>query len=130
MKRYAAVLLLTLVAVGVAATEPFKFGYISANVDCRERGQPPRMKFVSQTFAYCYGEVPRDQIIRDNKIFFHQVVKSSCGENYSVSYEYLNGPNDTEEQAERQRQRELREEGYGKHVEWHASVDYPSSRCR
>lgn len=110
--------------------ESFKYGYISANVDCREEGQPRRMKFVSQVFAYCYGEVPSDQIIKDNKVYLHQVVKSSCGENYSISYEYLNGPNDTSAQAENARARELKESGYGKHVEWHASVDYSSSKCR
>jgi hypothetical protein len=110
--------------------ESFKYGYISVNVDCREAGQPRRMKFVSQVFVYCYGEVPSSQIIKDNEIFLHQVVKSSCGENYSISYEYLNGPNDTSSQAENDRARELRESGYGKHVEWHASVDYYSSRCR
>lgn len=110
--------------------ESFKYGYISANVDCREAGQPRRMKFVSQVFTYCYGEVPSNQIIKDNKVFLHQVVKSSCGENYAISYEYLNGPNDMSSQAENDRARELRESGYGKHVEWHASVDYPSSKCR
>lgn len=113
-----------------APKESFKYGYISANVDCREQGQPRRMKFVSQIFAYCYGEVPSRQIVEDNKVFLHQVMKSSCGENYSVTYEYLYGPNDTRSEAEVARDRELRESGYGKHVEWHASVDYPSSRCR
>jgi hypothetical protein len=110
--------------------ESFKYGYISANVDCREEGQPRRMKFVSQIFTYCYGEVPSDQIIKDNEVHLHQVVKSSCGENYSISYKYLYGPNDTSAQAENARARELKESGYGKHVEWHASVDYPSSKCR
>ncbi len=110
--------------------DSFKYGYISANVDCREAGQPRRMKFVSQVFTYCYGAVPRDQIIEDNKVYLHQVVKTSCGENYSISYIYLNGPNDTSAQAENYRARELRESGYGKHVEWQASVDYPSSKCR
>src|SRR5437867_13240231 len=113
-----------------APMESFKYGYISTNVDCKEEGQPRRMKFVSQVFAYCYGEVPSSQIINDNKVFFHQVVKSSCGENYAISYEYLNGPNDTFSEADHARDRELKESGYGKHVEWHASVDYPSSRRR
>jgi hypothetical protein len=109
--------------------EPFRYGYISANVDCREEGQPRRMKFLSQIFAYCYGAVPNSQIIEDNAIFLNQVITSSCGENYSVSYKYLNGPNDTVTQATDARNRELHESGYGKHVEWTASVDYPSN-CR
>ncbi len=110
--------------------ESFKYGYIAANVDCKEEGQPRRMKFVSQVFAYCYGEVPSDRIIEDNKIYLHQVVKSSCGENYSISYKYLYGPNDTSTQAENARARDLMDKLYGKHVEWEASVDYPSSKCR
>jgi len=110
--------------------ESFKYGYISANVDCREEDQPRRMKFVSQIFRYCYGEVPSSQIIDDNMIFLYQVIKTSCGENHSITYKYLYGPNDTFSEADNHRDRELNESGYGKHVEWHASVDYPSSDCR
>lgn len=110
--------------------ESFKYGYISANVDCREEGQPRRMKFVSQIFRYCYGEVPSSQIIEDNMIFLYQVIKTSCGENHSITYKYVYGPNDTFAETDNHRDRELKESGYGKHVEWHASVDYPSSDCR
>lgn len=113
-----------------APEDSFKYGYISTNVDCREGGPSKRMKFLSQTFSYCYGERPSSQIISDNKIFLHQVIKSSCGENYSVTYQYLYGPNDTFDEAEEHREKELTESGYTKHVEWHASVDYPSSTCR
>lgn len=124
-----ATVLLILSCLSAAAAEPFQYGYISTNVDCKEPGKPPRMKFVSQTFAFCPAEVSGSRIIQDTKIFLHQLVKSSCGENYSVSFSYVD-VRDTESQAERDRQQSLREAGYGEHVEWHASVDYYSSKCR
>jgi hypothetical protein len=113
----------------VADKEPFRFAYISRNVDCYVPGQPSRQKYVSQVFGYCYGEVSQKQILEDSKIDFRRAVLNDCGDRYNVSYEYVNGPNDTADQAEQQRQRELQESGYGKHISWHAALDYESSRC-
>jgi len=114
---------------GAQAAERHQFAYISSNVDCYAAGQPARMKFVSQVFAYCLGAVSRQQILNDTKIFFHQVANSRCRGRYSVSFEYVNA-SDNEAQAEREREQSLRETGYGLHVPWHASVDYASNRCR
>jgi|SRR3974390_155772 len=124
------VLFLTVLCLSATAKERPSYGYISSNVDCRETGKPHRIKFVSQTFSYCYGVVPSGRIVADNKIFFNQAAKNRCGENYSVSFEALRGPYATGEKAEEDRQRDLTEAGYGDHVEWHASVDYESSKCQ
>jgi len=120
---------LAILSLSATAKDPWSFGFISTNVDCNEPEQPKRIKFVSQTFAYCAAEVPRNQIIEDQKVFFNQVVKSSCGERYSISYQYVN-VSDSEARAEEEREKSLREPGYGKYVPWQASVDYPSTKCR
>lgn len=87
------------------------------------------MKFVSQVFQFCRAEVGTQRIIDDNKVYFHQVAKSECGENCQITYEYVN-QTDTEERGERERGQMLKDTGFSRHVEWHASVDYPSNKCR
>jgi hypothetical protein len=141
MKAVAVALFVTAVPVALAhaqgsrvtprgAREPFRYAYISKNVSCTVNGRMTRQLYVSQVFGYCEAEVSKGQLIRDTVVEFHQVARASCDGNADVTFEFVNGPHRTEADAEVERANAMRNRDYTKHVEWFASVDYPSTRCR
>jgi hypothetical protein len=120
-------------AMASAGRERFRYAYISKNVSCLETPRPVRQKYLTQVFGYCPAEVSKGQLLRDSEIDFRRAVKAECGEKYEVSFEYVSD-SDGEAQADSERQREAGEAlssgDYKKVVDWHAALDYYSSRCR
>ncbi len=112
------------------AREPFRYAYISKNVSCTVNGRMTRQIFVSQVFGYCEAEVSKGQLLRDTAYEFRQVVRAACEGSVDVTFEFVNGPHAAEADAEVERERALNSRDYSKHVDWFASVDYPSTRCR
>jgi hypothetical protein len=114
---------------GTTAAGMMRYGFIHTNVTCLTKPKQTRVKLVSQVFEFCPLEVPSRQIIEDNALFRAQVAKTVCDSEFDVTYESV--PSDSsEDRIEADHKAALRSPDYSKHEQWHASVEYPTRKCR
>jgi hypothetical protein len=123
-------LAIVLCVVGhLVAKERFRYGVILRNVTCNTQTSRGRQKYVSQVFSYCPSDISRPGLVEETRRDFETAIRATCGTAYDITFEDVLA-SDSESEASHDRQTQLTESGYAKHISVYALVNHYSSKCQ
>jgi hypothetical protein len=110
--------------------EPFEWGFLNANVTCREGDKRKRIKVVSDVFRWCpFDKGKRKAYVEDQADQVKRTAKTICAGEVEVTNYFLESYS-SRESADKAWKREMHNADYSEHKSFSFESSYYASKCK